>query len=302
MKVLQLVTTRKPFFNEKIERLRERGVDFHIVTLPGNPGQRTIWEYLKTYPQVLYRSFTGEYDLVHVDYGLMAPFAILQPRRPIIMTLWGSDIMGKYKDYVRKFANYFDEVIVLSETMKSNLERNAHVITQGVDLEKFQPTSTEEARKRIGWDLNKKHVLFPYDPDREVKNYPLAESVVEQARKSINQEVKLHAVYDIPHNQIPNYMNASDVLLITSHREGGPNTVKEAMACNLPVVSTDVGEVRYRLTNVEPSFTCKNRGELISSVVNILKSNQRSNGRKFVQEFSLDQTTEKILDIYYDVI
>ncbi|MDJ1434188.1 glycosyltransferase [Halostagnicola sp. A-GB9-2] len=79
---------------------------------------------------------------------------------------------------------------------------------------------------------------FPYDPSRTVKNHPLAEEVVDQVKEETSKSAELQVVYGVDHEDVPLYINAADALLLTSHREGFLNSVKEAMACNLPVVST----------------------------------------------------------------
>jgi len=78
-----------------------------------------------------------------------------------------------------------------------------------------------------------KHVLFLYDPRREVKNYPLAERVVDRVNDEFTEQIELQVPFPIDHEMVPMYMNAADVLLMTSRREGSPNTIKEALACNL---------------------------------------------------------------------
>jgi len=101
------------------------------------------------------------------------------------------------------------------------------------------------ARREIGWDDGRAHVLYPYDPARSVKNLPRTKRVVDAAADRVDGAVALDVVTDVPHRRMPTYLNAADALLLTSEHEGSPNTVKEALACNLPVVST-------------PSETCPN--------------------------------------------
>jgi glycosyltransferase involved in cell wall biosynthesis len=60
-----------------------------------------------------------------------------------------------------------------------------------------------------------------------------------------------------PYSQIPLVMNACDVLVLTSDSEGSPTVIKEAMACNLPIVSVDVGDVAELITDTENCYICR---------------------------------------------
>ena len=53
---------------------------------------------------------------------------------------------------------------------------------------------------------------------------------------------------------IPYYMNSADCILFTSIQEGSPNVIKEALACNIPIVSTNVGDVKERLETIDGCF------------------------------------------------
>src|SRR5256885_8077140 len=86
-------------------------------------------------------------------------------------------------------------------------------------------------------------------------------------------------------------MNACDALVLTSMQEGSPNVVKEALACNLPVVSVPVGDVAQRLRGVEGCELCADdRPETIAAALErVLRRGQRSAGREAVQD--LDEGT-----------
>ena len=187
MDVLSLVTNRyASFYQKQNEALEEYDINIthcYPALQSADYGKqqeigRTWVDYLKLYPNVLKQSLNS-YDVVHANFGLMGPFALAQPNRPIILSLWGSDLSGKVGQLSKFCAKYCDEVIVMSEEMKTELGQDAHVIPHGIDLDQFQPMSQVEAQNAVGWNIEKAHVLFPYDPSREVKNYPLAEGVVE---------------------------------------------------------------------------------------------------------------------------
>jgi glycosyltransferase involved in cell wall biosynthesis len=165
-------------------------------------------------------------------------------------------------------------------------------------MEKFQPLDQNTAIDIVGWNHDSRHVLFPYDPSRPIKNFSLAERVVGQVREEVKVPVELYPVYGVPHEEIPNYMNAADALLLTSQREGFPNSVKEALACNLPVVSTDVGGVRNHLSDVSNSYVGETERELVENLSSVIKSGRRSDGRDHIADFSLNQMAEDIISVY----
>ena len=306
IKVLSIVANRyATFYQEQSRALEQNGVNITHVSPPKqspDPGEqqeitRNSLDYIKLYHEVIKRSI-GEYDLIHANFGLTAPHAIAQPRRPIVLSLWGSDLAGRLGFLSKTCLKLCDEVIVMSQVMNNEIRGGAHVIPHGIDMERFRPMPQRSAREAVGWSPEKMHVLFPYDPSRSVKNYPLAKQVTEAVNKKLSSKVKLQIVFDVDHDSVPLYMNAADALLLTSCREGSPNTVKEAMACRLPVIATDVGDVRERLANVALSRVCTTEDELIKALFRVLNREKRPNSRKHIQHLSLDQMGERITTVY----
>jgi hypothetical protein len=246
-----------------------------------------------------------DYDIVHAHYGLTAPLAIAQWNRPIVLSLWGRDLFGKYRWITKVSARFFDAVIVRSEEMSSELGVRAHIVERGVEIETFRPMNKKAARDQIGWKQDANHILFPYAPSREKKDYSRANKIVEEVKSRLNTEVHLQTVYNKPHNLMPIYMNAADLLLMTSSpmSEGSPNTVKEAMACNTPVVTTNVGDVKKLLQNVSNSYVCESNPELVEHTAEIIEEGLSSNGRSIVEEkLQWKDTAEHISSIYESVL
>lgn len=305
MRVLNLVPSKSSrFFKQQVETLAGLGVESTTLSVPGHrqyddgdTSGRSVGDYARLYPSVLAASF-DDYDLIHANYGLTAPHALFQPNLPVVISLWGSDLFGKYGPVSRLCAQLADAVVVMSPAMADELDRGVHVLPHGIDLDRFAPAPMEPARRELGWRPDAHHVLFPYPPERDVKNYPRARRVVDAVDERFDASVVLHSVTGVPHREMPTYLNASDALLLTSHREGSPNAVKEALACNVPVIATDVGDVATRLDGVEHSRACRTDDELVDALADAVRADERTNGRESVRELSVTRTGEKLLDVY----
>lgn len=302
MNVLQLVNTRRPFFDAQVEALEVRGIDCATLSVPGEHSTdsgHSVGDYL-AFQRDLLRVSRG-YDLVHANYGLLGPLALAQPNRPVVLTLWGSEVMGHawWLDRVSSLsARASDAVIVPSPAMSPHVPCEHEVIPFGVDTDRFRPIPQAEARERLGWPPEDDVVLFPYPEERTVKNYPLAASVVE----SVPVDAELRTMSGVPHEEVPYYMNASDAVLVTSRRESGPMVVKEAVACNVPVVATDVGFVSRTLDGVANSYVCDSKGELVEALERVLRAGERSDGRTAGPDLSLDRMGERIERVYESVL
>ncbi len=299
IRVLSLVTNhRARFYLQQIERLRSRGIEVDIVTVPDSEGDtRRLADYARFYAAAL-RATRGHYDVVHANYGLSAPPAVLQRSHPTVVSLWGSDLFGTYGSVGRWTARLADEVIVMSPEMAVELTCPSHVIAHGIDLERFRPEPQQPCQASLGWNPAAYHVLFPYPASREVKNYPRAERIVAAAEPRLERPIELQTVSGVAHERMYKYMNAADVLFLTSRREGSPNSIKEAMACNLPIVSVDVGDVAERLAGVSQTAVETTDKRLADSLVEILRADEPSDGREHIRELSLDRQIDRLIEVY----
>ncbi|MFC6733581.1 glycosyltransferase [Haladaptatus sp. DYSN1] len=299
MKALQLVTTPRPFFDQQVEGLESRGVAAPVHPIPrpetGGRGPREFAEYV---PEVLRASLSGA-DVVHANFGLTAPFALAQPRRPVVLTFWGTDLMGPtwLQKLSEQCARRADAVVVPSKTLAKRLDVDHNVIPFGVDTDLFRPIDRAEAREQLGWDADETVALFPYDTERDVKDYSRAKRVVD----ATEGDVTLRPISGVDYDEMPYYFNASDLLLVTSKRESGPMVVKEAAACNVPVVSTDVGFARDVLEPVANSTVADTDDELVAGIQQVAESGDRSDGRETIDCLSIDEMTDRLLSVYHDV-
>jgi len=302
LRVLSLTTTTwRSFYRTQVRALEGRGVE---VTTRQPPGEfrafddgvrrRGVLDYLRFVPTVL-REARHEHDLLHANYGLLAPHAAVQPTLPTVLTLWGGEFVGnRFAGVIRRFANRADEVVVPSEAMGDRVTRDYHVVPFPVDTDLFRPIPRAEARRHLGWEEAKTVVLFPYATARYEKNYPLAERVV----GALETDATLVTVSNRPHAELPLYMNASDALLVTSRWESGPMVVKEAVACGLPVVSTDVGFVASVLDGISSSYVASTERELVARLETVLRRGERADGRHRIESYGEREMGERLLAVY----
>lgn len=263
---------------------------------------RSPMNYVRFFPEVR-GTLRPEHDIVHANFGLTAPHALAQRQVPVVLSLWGTDVYGSFGRVSKVCARLCDAVIVVSEAMGEQLQCDYTVIPHGVNLDLFTPEPRSAAADTLGWDPDAFHVLFPGNTNRPEKDFPRAQRIVRAARKRIDAPIRIHTPDGaVPHDEMPTWMNASDVLLLTSQYEGSPNVVKEAMACNVPVVSTAVGDVPERLGDVTPSAVCSTDDELVDALVATLRADARSNGRHVVSDLRIERVAERIRSVYDDVL
>lgn len=259
-------------------------------------------------------------DIVHAHYGTMTSFfCAVTCRQPLIITFRGTDVkwdqdVGKLQVWAGHVLSFLSTwrasaIICVADILKNELwtaalRRNAQVITGAVDLDLFKPLPREEARHRLGWALDEKIALFNVGNAPLRKRLDLAQSAVAVARRKFGELRLVTMGGEVHPEQVPWMMNAADCLLMTSDVEGSPNVVKEAMSCNLPVVSVNVGDVVTQLRDVHPSRIVERTPEALGdAVAAMLALNSRSNGREIAErELSEHLMVERVMAVYARVM
>lgn len=273
----------------------ELEIDYFLV----KPG---FFQYLFSIPKLRRKYKSGNYDLAHAHYSFSGFVAGLAGCRPLIVSLMGSDVFmsGFFRVMIYFFYHFiWDITIVKTEGMKSFLNfKKAFVLPNGVDVNRFKPFLKEEARYFLHYPQEKQIVLFISSPGRQEKNLSLA---LESFEKISNDKIEFKHIYNIANEDMPYYFNAADVFLLTSKWEGSVNVIKEAMACNCPIVSTDVGDIRWVTGNTEGCFiTSFEPDDVARNLKYALNMRNRTRGRDRIFKLGLDSATisKNLTDLY----
>lgn len=270
-----------PFITDQKEALEARGAQVDLFTIKG----KGIIGYLKNLRALRATIKRGSYEVVHAHYGMSGLLACLQFRVPVVITLHGSDVNDPSVRLFSKIAaRLASEVIVVSQKMKDLLgyRKATTVIPCGVDMGMFVPMDKSYARRKleiankVNFEEGKKYVLFSSSFDNEVKNPGLAMEAVKQ----LGEGYELIELKGFSRREVACLFNAADAALMTSRSEGSPQFVKEAMACNCPIVSTPVGDVESIFNGAIGCFLVQPEAEAVADKLKVAAAFGKTSGRR----------------------
>lgn len=303
---------RNGFLRVQVDALRERGVRCDVLVAQGRRGPLAYVEIAR-WARALARG--GRYDAVHAHYGLTGAAAAFQRSAPLVVTFHGSDVMGAVDAEGRLTPKgRFERIlcgavcrraaatIAVSARLAAEIPcTGVRTIPVGVDESVFRPRDRDDDARRLGLDPRRRYVLFAADPERPVKRFWLARRAVEIVQESL-EDVELIALGNRRLSEMPLWMNAADVLLITSSHEGGPLTHREAIACNLPVVSVDVGDVKAHLEGVDGCYVADGTAEALADALVSVLRRSRPDIRHHMLDTTVGTVARQIADVYEEVV
>lgn len=325
MNILHVVCTypseqkpfEQPFTKAQVDSLISIGVESHVYNIKG---YESTFNYIKAIINIGNYVKKHKIDLIHAHYSYAGLSSFLSnSKKPILLSLMGSDLLGvpdlkgnltirgKFDKTLAQFiSKRVNLIIVKSERMKKSVITNVpvHVVPNGVNTEHFIPKDMKECRKKIGLRENAFYILFLGNPKLNRKNFSLAKEAVDFLNdKYKSVDAKLLTPYGISSAEVVDYMNASNLLLQTSYWEGSPNVIKESMSCNLPIVTTDVGDVEEILSNTKNCFIVPYDKEKIADKIYILSNKyERSDGRTKMGKLQLNLVAKRIENIYHSML
>lgn len=307
------------FVEQQIKGLRESGMEVDLLHV--NRRREGMRSYFRVGAEACERIQVFHPHLVHVMYGgFMADQVTRAIRRcPTVVSFCGSDLLGELlSGWKRKFiaacgiraswraARRARGVIVKSKNLEAALPRSVdrqkvRIIPNGIDLERFKPMDKAECRRQLGWDRETFQVLFPANVGDPRKRPGLARAAVEQFI-SEGPKGSLVLLQEIPHHQVPIWLNASDCVLVTSLFEGSANVIKEALACNVPVVSVDTGDAAELLAGIEGCHLTAAEPATIAAKLRLVHQRGQSvQGREKMRDLSLARVAGRLRDFYQEL-
>jgi glycosyltransferase involved in cell wall biosynthesis len=258
-------------------------------------------------------------DVVHAQFGkfnaLVAAFAarLSLEKPPLVITFRGTDINRntRYSGLRSTLGIAASQlaaltargIVCVSREIRAKVWasglRPTMIVPTGVDLRTFVPLERGAARAQLGFGRDERIVLFNAGRNPAVKDPELATAAVAEATKRIGAVRFVVLDGTSAPEDVPLYMNAADCLLVTSHTEGSPTVVQEAMACNLPVVSVDVGDVRERLQGVRHCAVVRRHPAALGlAVATLLRRPRRSDGREHAAALSVETIASRLVEFY----
>jgi len=293
------------FVKEQIDSLTNIGIDNEIFFINGREfGRKAYWIAIK---QLRKKLKNANYDILHCHHSFTTIILFLTFR------WYQSKRIVSYQNPPKKEGGIFLFTIiklffsgVILKNTKSN-KKNIFYLPNGTNTDFFKEYSREESIRKLNLDENRNYIIF-MDSNKEKRS----QKRVDRFDKVIDLLLKNENPFNIVplkltntnRNLMPYYLSASSLHIITSDFEGSPNSVKECIACNTPVVSTPVGNIDDLIGNIKgcyisQSFDCKELAELVIKSLN--HKNFSSREKLFDKKLDIKSVAEKLLNIYKSI-
>jgi len=320
-------STKYTFVHEQGEALRQLGCDIAYYAVVGK-GARG---YLRNVKPLRKMIEMFQPDIVHAHYGLCGMVSVLAAGKkvPVVITCHNGETLTKYGNIISSIAVLNAAHTIYVEQHIRDLSfykaKNYSIIPCGVPMEQMIITPKDEARKQLGWDANKKYILFGGAFDNKRKNYQLLKDAVDKLKFEIcnhkyemSDDIICVEMKDLTRSQCVLRMNACDLFALPSHSEGSPQALKEAIAVNTPCLATDIADVRVLFGNDPGHWILRNPNktherwdadeysldEMVELLKDALAFSGRTNGRERLLSLQLSnqQIAQRLIDIYKSVI
>lgn len=294
------------FVKEQVESLQKLGIECDVFYCDGK--NRGFKQYITYVPKLWWKVLRGRYDVLHCHHALSLIILCMTgwPFFKKVVLSYQNDPDREWGGVFFKFFNLFVDKFIVKNRSKYLVYPKMIYLPNGCNQDFFCPKDKMECRTKLELDKDKIYVLY-MDSNKGVRTQKRKDRFDEVIRLlnegyGYNGKVECIALRNTPREQIPLYMNAIDLHMISSDFEGSPNSVKECMCCNTPVVSTDVGNVKEMIGDIPGAYVTKSFDavELADCVNLVLKSTKPFCGRDlFLKKgYGMSVVAEKLKSIY----
>jgi teichuronic acid biosynthesis glycosyltransferase TuaC len=327
MKVLVVTnmypTAKSPFYGifvrEQVEALKAAGIDPDVYFINGRENRLN---YLKSILALTKRLRRRRYDLIHAHHSYCVfPVKVAEKLAftslPLILTFHEGevhlppDLKLKKVPFIRRLVfsrrikqaalQMTDMVVGVQEEMLKRLDFKGPsvVLPCGVDCELFKPLDQQWCRRLLGLPPEKKIILFPAPPGDRQKGIDILKAAL---RRIAGNDLMLVTAGNIPHEKMPYYMNAADVVVQLSRYEASPSVLKEALAVNTPAVFTAAGDAAKLINATSGGYYLSPRdpANVAACIVKALGDNGNCDGRASIikADLTLNAVAGRIVRIY----
>ena len=269
-------------------------------------------EYIKSLASI--RNSARNCDIVHCFHGLsFIATALVVPDKPIITSFLNALAFEyrespKFDRFLQWITSYFIKIrhsyAIFKDKVPSNLSCCAFHLPNGVSTENFNIIDRNNAKYQLGLATEKRYVLFVSSKTihRKQKRYDRFQKTIELL-KQVDPSIEELVLVGQPRNLVPLYFNAASLHIISSDFEGSPNSVKEALACGTPIVSTNVGNVQEMIVGAPNCYVVEDfyvKSLFRYSLESLAKEPDRLaiRDRIFLNKLDLDTSTSVLIGIY----
>ncbi len=298
-----------PFVKSQAESLERRGIDIDYFPIRG----KGLRGYLRNIPKLRKYIRENNPDIIHAHYSLSGWVSVLaRSGKYLVLSLMGSDTYGnvlrdgkttrmnvltRFQVWLLQF--FYPAIVVKSNNLKELIwkKKACHVIPNGVNYQKFTPMDMIGCRKELKLPINDKLLLFMGKITDARKNYQLIEKALGHIKTKNTQII---SPYPVSHEKVPLYYNACDVLVSPSYKEGSPNVIKEALACNTSIVATPSGDIIERVQGLNRVLiSAFDEKEFAGKIDQLLNTEIQEDTREIVRsQIDEDIVAQQLISIY----